>query len=341
VLWKELGRYVIAFTRGEALLHFTPLSARRLDAAAAQEIRSLCLGLEVQGFLTRPTGLRVWTTTEPDFSEAMKDALGVRMRVEPKPDPVLPMYPSGIFPPEMARAARDRAQRRRKARLIFALAAVYVLGFAAWAGWLFWRDQDLSRQTAELERRRPQVEAVRQMQTRWQVLEPATNADTYPTELFHRVVSLLPNEGIQLKEFFMESDKLVISGKASTIGHEKKFETDIRNDPGLHQYSWNFPQPTILEDNQASFRAEGTLKPGGESQTETARHDESSLRPGMHRVDLLRPEDVIPPNPSVVESRKLVDSGKAGSMDRSVTSQSSFRAKASPAPEANESHERQ
>lgn len=264
VVWKELGRYLIAFTRGDALLHVTPLSARRLDAAAAQEIRSLCLGLEVQGFLTRPSGIRVWTTTEPDFADAMKDALGVRVRVETKPEPVLPMYPSGIFPPEMARAARDRTQRRRKTRLVLALAGIYVLGFASWAGWLFWRGEKLASQTAELERRRPQVEAVRQMQTRWQVLEPAFNADTFPTEVFHRLVSLLPNEGIQLSEFFMESDKLVIKGKASTTGHAKKFQADLTNDPGLHQYTWIFPEPTILEDNQASFRAEGTLSTGGE-----------------------------------------------------------------------------
>jgi hypothetical protein len=185
--------------------------------------------------------------------------------VETKPEPVLPMYPSGIFPPEMARAERDRLQRRRKTRFVLSLAAIYVLGFASWAGWLLWRGQNLSVQSAELERRRPQVEAVRQMQTRWQVLEPATNVDTYPTEVFHRVVSLLPAEGIQLKEFFMESDKLVISGKASTIGHAKKFQGDLTNDAGLHQYTWNFPQPTILEDNQASFRAEGTLSTGGEA----------------------------------------------------------------------------
>ena len=241
------------------------LSARRLDADAAREIRTLCLGLEVQGFLTRPSGVRVWTTPEPDFVDAVKDALGVRARVEVRPPPVLPENSCGIFPPEMARAARGRAQRRRRAQIIAALATIYVLGFAAWAGWLFWRGQNLSGQSAELERHRPEIEAVRTMQTRWQVLGPATNVDSYPTELFHRVVSLLPDEGIQLKEFFLESDKLVVSGKASTIGHAKKFQADLTGDTGLHQYTWNFPQPTILEDNQASFRAEGTLTIGGEA----------------------------------------------------------------------------
>lgn len=263
-LWKEMGRYLVAFARGENLLHFSVLSARKLDADAAQELRTLSLGLEVQGFLTRPSGVRVWTTPEPEFADALKAALGIRAQVEEKPPPVLPEPPSGIFPPEMARAARDRGLRQRRARLVAALAAAYVLGFSGWGGWLFWRGQSLSAQSAELERRRPEIEAVRNMQTRWQVLEPATNADTYPTELFHRVVSLLPDEGIQLKEFFLESDKLVVSGKASTIGHAKKFQADLTGDAGLHQYTWNFPQPTILEDNQASFRAEGTLNPGGE-----------------------------------------------------------------------------
>ncbi len=264
-LWKELGRLVIAFARGATLLHFSVLSARRLDADAAQEIRVLCLGLEVQGFLTRPTGVRVWTKPEPGFADAVKDALGVRAWVEARPLPVLPEKPGGIFPPEMARAAMGRAQRRRSAQIITALVALYVLVFAAWSGWLLWRGQKVSNQTAELERRRPEIETVRLMQARWQVLEPATNPDSYPTELFHRVASLLPDEGIQLKEFFLESDKLVVSGKASTITHAKKFQADLTGDVGLQQYTWNFPQPTILEDNQASFRAEGTLGTGGEA----------------------------------------------------------------------------
>lgn len=265
VIWKELGRYAIAFARGENLLHFSVLGAHRLDAEAALEIRTLCLGLEVQGFLARPTGVRVWTAAEPGFADAIKDALGVRARLEARPALVLPENPCDIFPPEMARIARVRAQRRQRARLIAALAALYVLCFSAWAGWLFWRTQKLDAESAELARQRPEIEAVRQMQTRWRVLEPATNADAYPMELFHRVASLLPEEGIQLREFFLESDKLVVSGKASTISHAKKFQADLTNDTGLHQYTWNFPQPTILEDNQASFRAEGTLNTGGES----------------------------------------------------------------------------
>ena len=77
-VWNELGRHVIAFTRGDDLLHFSVLSARSLDAGAAQEIRTLCLALEVQGFLTRPSGVRVWTTPEPGFADAVKDARGVR-----------------------------------------------------------------------------------------------------------------------------------------------------------------------------------------------------------------------------------------------------------------------
>ncbi len=266
VIWKELGRLVIAFARGATLLHFSVLSARKLDADAAQEIRALCLGLEVQGFLTRPSGVRVWTKPEPGFADAVKDALGVRALVEARPLPALPEKPGGIYPPEMARAAQGRAKLRRSAQIITALVVAYVLVFAAWSGWLFWRGQQLSKQTAELERRRPQIEAVRMMQARWQVLEPATNPDSYPTELFHRVASLLPNEGIQLKEFSLESDKLVVSGKASTVFHAKKFQSDLKGEGSLHQYSWNLPVPTILEDNQASFRAEGTLGTGGEVQ---------------------------------------------------------------------------
>jgi hypothetical protein len=264
-VWMELGRYVIAFMRGERLVHFSALSARELQADAAAEIRELALALEVQGLVTRISGVRLWTAADPGFANALKEALSVRVRSEIKPPPLLPKEACEIFPAEIAREHRLRAQRRQRSRLVFALAAVYVACFAAWAGWLFWREQTLNKRTAQFNQRQPEVAEVRNLQTRWQALDPAVNADAYPTELFQRVVALLPEEGICLKEFHLELDKLVVSGEASTIGHAKKFQADLTGSPGLHQYTWNFPQPQILEDNRAKFRAEGALASGGET----------------------------------------------------------------------------
>jgi len=66
--------------------------------------------------------------------------------------------------------------------------------------------------------KQPEVEEVRNLQSRWQALEVATNADAYPAELFHRIVALLPEQGIRLKEFRLELSKISLVGKPPPPG---------------------------------------------------------------------------------------------------------------------------
>lgn len=258
-VWKELGRLVVAFMRHGTLAHFSVLSAREPDADAALEVRDLAVAVESHGFIAKPVGVRVWTDAGREFVQTLKEALGVRVRVEPRPSPRLPETSCDLLPPEIARAARDRRARARRARLTVSLALLYILGFGAWAGWLFWREKQLTEEEARLARLRPKVEEVRQLQSRWETLDSATNVDAYPVEIFQRVVSLLPEEGISFKEFHYELDKVIVSGEASSVAHAKKFQADLTGNEGLRHYTWNFPQPTILDDNRASFRAEGAL----------------------------------------------------------------------------------
>ncbi|MEI6536380.1 MAG: hypothetical protein WCN98_13620 [Verrucomicrobiaceae bacterium] len=264
-VWKELGRYVVAFNRGKRLLHFCVLSARELDASAAQEIGEIVLALETQGMMTKLAGMRMWTEVGTDFTNVLIGAVSAPVRPEPKPAPVLPEDACSIFPPVVERTRRSRAQARKRASLVFALAAAYIVFFAAWAGWLFWREQKLGAQLADMSRRHPALEEVSALQSRWKSLESATNVDGYPAEVFQRIVSLLPAEGIRLKEFNLDLNKLVVSGEASTVGHALKFKSDLTSNEGLRKYTWTFPQPNILEDNRANFRAEGTLNREGET----------------------------------------------------------------------------
>jgi len=69
-----------------------------------------------------------------EFADALKGALGVRARIEPKPAPVLPANECDLLPPEVARSRRERQTRRQRTQLISMLAAIYVIFFAAWAG---------------------------------------------------------------------------------------------------------------------------------------------------------------------------------------------------------------
>ena len=264
-LWKELGRYALAFTRGTELLHMTVLQNRVLDADAAWEIRDMALALEVRGFLNKVERLHVWAPAGEDFISELQSAVGCRALVGNRPLPRPPRQGAGLLPPEVARRRKARTRRRLLARLTMAASLAYLLFFGAWAGWLLLRERKIDAEAAHLAKLNPQVESVRNAQRRWYALEAATDPTLYATEVFHQVVSLLPPEGIRLLDFTMDGEKLVVGGEASSPGVALKFKSDVESNEGLKRYAWSFPQPTVLEDNRARFRAEGTLA-GGLSQ---------------------------------------------------------------------------
>jgi len=263
VIWRELDRIVVAVSRADQLVYFAGLSSHELDARAALEIRDLVAALRAHEFLLKPMGARVWTSCVPDFVATLKEMLGAPVVQEPKPTPRLPADQCPVLPAQVARAHRARARRRQTAQIVMALAALYVLFFAAWGGWLYWREMRLNKDAAQADTLRPRVARVESEQARWAALEQATNPDLYPTEVFQRLVALLPPEGIRFKEFQMELDRVVISGEASSPDHALRFKAAVLGSPGLKRYTWNFPQPTILDDRRANFRAEGLLGTGG------------------------------------------------------------------------------
>lgn len=263
-LWKETGRYVIAFQRGASLVHFTTLSSRHLNASAAQEIGEVLSALEIREMLPGLKGLRVWCDAATEFLPSLREKLeGVPVIVEPRPDPRLPEQPSAIDPPELAQRRRLVAKNRRTMRLLVLGACLYAAVFAVWAGWLGYRDQKLAGEEATLQQIEPELAVIREAQLRWQALEAATNPDQYPVEVFHRIASLLPEEGIRLEEFIfdaIDARKMVVRGQASSSGEAVKFLANIKTSDLLKQYPWDAPVPTILPDSRANFRAEGILE---------------------------------------------------------------------------------
>jgi hypothetical protein len=174
----------------------------------------------------------------------------------------LPEVPSGLLPSGVEKEREDVALRSQQMRLIATIGLACIAFFGAWVGWLWTREQRVERNLADLSVLEPQVQAVRNAQLKWAALEPAVEPQLYPVEVFYQVVALLPTEGIQLQEFAFDSDKLVISGVATTASYALKFKDAIEHCQPLQRYAWNFPQPSIKEDNRALFRAEGMLDGG-------------------------------------------------------------------------------
>lgn len=264
-LWKELGRHVVAFTRDAKLLHLGVLTARSLDVDAAFEVRDMYAALQTHGFITLADveAIHVWTHCETDFTPQLACLFEAAAVIkENRPDPRPPAQACGLLPVQVA--VRRHQQKRRQNQLIILTAAalIYLCFFGAWWLRLQWRTSHLNHADVVMGAVQPEIDLVRESQNRWQEMEAAINPDLYPVELFHQIVSLLPEEGIRLKEFQIDGDKLIVSGEATTVNQALTFKGQLAACIPLQRYTWNFPVPTIREDNRAEFRAQGTLTGG-------------------------------------------------------------------------------
>jgi len=260
-IWKELGRLVVAFTRNGTLLHATVLTSRELDADAAFELRDIGAALQAHGFITDLDSVHVWTRCGTDFAPQMaclfEHAAVIK---EPQPEPRLPVKASGLLPAQVALKQQARQHKLRQLTMLAAAALVYLCFFGAWWLRIEWNEARLDRELAQISAQQPEIEIVREAQAKWAEVEAAIDPDLYPAELFHQVVSLLPPEGIRLKEFQMDGGKLVVAGEATTVNHALSFKDKLAACQPLQRYAWNFPVPRIRdEDNRAEFRAVGTL----------------------------------------------------------------------------------
>lgn len=267
-VWKEMGRTVAAFTRGDRLLHVAVLNACAPDAAAAREVHELALALRVRGFLRNLKGCRIWTAVDAEFVEALSSLLDVNVKVEDLPPPVLPRESSGLLPAIVRLKREEKSRHRDLLRLIATGLCMIVAFFATWGGSLAYREYRLGRAVEKLNAEAPEVELIRDAKLRAYALEPATNPDLYPVEVFHQILSLLPHEGVQLQNFSYEEERVVVAGIASSVNHVLKFKSDLQDSGALGRYAWTVQQTIHPEDNRASFNAEGVLTGGMSHESE-------------------------------------------------------------------------
>lgn len=263
-VWKELGRYVVAFTREGKLLHAAVLASRVLDVDAAFEMRDLCAALQGHEFMDEPSAIYLWTACETDFVPQLACLfVEAEVRKEPRPDPRPPEDAGGLLPLQVATQRQQQKLRQGRLLLLVAAAMLYLCFFGAWWLRLQWRESRLRHAETKLAIRQPEIDRVTQAQAHWLAMEGAINPDLYPVEVFHQIVSLLPEEGIRLKEFQIENGRIIVSGEATTVNHALGFKGRLAACAALQNYAWNFPVPAIREDNRAEFRTEGTLNAGG------------------------------------------------------------------------------
>lgn len=265
VIWKELGRLVLALTRGSELVYFQGLTGTEVDAATVQEIKCLLLGLEGQGIIARPSGIHLWLEHVDDAAgDLLQRELGLDAIVTPRPDPVFATKTSALLPEQVA-LQRIQAKRSAKIRNIAAVIALVYLAFVGWYLFDYFsvlkEEKEVASRASELA---PEAEWIRPFQGRWKNIEPVLDGSRYPSELLHRCTTSLPQKNVRFTGFTVAKGVITILGEASDTGAARKFAGDLFKSSLLTDYDWIWLQRPAADprrkDGTAVFRIQGTYK---------------------------------------------------------------------------------
>ena len=260
VIWREKGRLAVAATRGKEPLIAQVLGDRELSETAATELKCIVLQLQLQGFCSNLLGVHLWGNFSGEEADRVQRILGLRVTYDSVPPPNLPPVRSSLLPPEVSILHARRRRRSRVWSSVGFVAALYLLGIALFAGYLYWQRHVAADLREQIEKQSPTVAAIQKTAERWRKVEEAVNPGFYPVEVLYQVSSLLPPDGMRLTSFEVEKGKVTLRGEASTAPAAFKFAEDIKAKPELQIFNWQMPSPTLRPDGRAEFAIEGDPK---------------------------------------------------------------------------------
>jgi hypothetical protein len=260
VIWRERGRLAVAATRGKEPLIAQILGDHELSETAATELKCIVLQLQLQELCGNLLGVHLWGSFTAEEAERLQKTLGLNVTCDTVPPPNLPATRSKLLPAEVSIL---HAKRRRPSQIwsgIGFLAALYLLGVAAFAGYLFWQRHITGNLRRQIQEQAPTVAAIQRTAERWRQVEAAVNPKLYPVEVLYQVASLLPPDGMRLTGVEVQKGKVTIRGEASTAPAAFKFAEDVKARPELKIFNWKMPSPTLRPDGRAEFAIEGDPK---------------------------------------------------------------------------------
>jgi len=249
--WVEFGRWVFAFFRNGNLLYSqaTSSSGPAPDTGCLREIQ-LALGqLSIQGLAMRPEAIHVWSPDgDAGTAGSLEGALGVPVKVGPRPDPVLPEPRSKLLPADVRAARRVQRSRQQKMAGLVAVLLAY-LGVAAWFGYGVWKDKKkIKAYRAEAEGIMPAdlSKAIDEHQVVWKELDLVVDDNKAPVEVLSRVAKAIPpNSGLRLKTAEISPGQIKIVGEAPQAAPVNAFSLNLnRTSSNLTEYKWETPPPS-------------------------------------------------------------------------------------------------
>lgn len=245
VLWRELGRWVFAFSLKGKLLYCQTTSIEETDPTEAllREVKLALVQLGLQGISCHPSRVAVYASGDPSLS-ALVGSLGAPVELHPRPAPVVPEIRSKLLPADV-RAARREAQKKQQIVAVASIIGLAYLGLAGWFGYGVWKDAGLAKKMKEeAESKAPAAKAYQEHVAKWDELGPVVDLSQSPVELLYRVSRSLPRgSGLRLKTAELSSKEVKLIGEAPQAGPANQFSLALKKNDQLAQFHWEAPAP--------------------------------------------------------------------------------------------------
>ncbi len=244
-IWKELGRWVFAFSKNGRMAYCqaTSIATHSPDAALVREIRIAFSQLAFQDIRIEPTRVFLWTSADDVSTDAVTAAFGRMVEKAPRPAPVLPAERSKLLPADV-RAARREALKRRNILLAGGTAAALYLGFAGWLAFGVWKESSQAtklRQQAQAAA--PDAAAYSLHQQKWDELV-LIDLENSPVEILLQVAKCIPpNTGLRLRTADVSGAEVKLIGEASQPGSVNEFSKKLSQSNELLNFKWQTPPP--------------------------------------------------------------------------------------------------
>jgi hypothetical protein len=257
VVWRELGRLVIAITSGSQLIYFSPLSASKLDQNALGELNNICLQLGFQRVLGTVGKMVLWTE-EGDLN-LIRRVTGIAAVREEKPAPRWPTVGGCNLMPADIVAERARQQASKRTRLM-ALSAggLVALAIAAIALLTVFASRERAQLLDKVAELTPRASKVEDHRKAWDEIASAVDPKRFPMEVLLRCMEPKSSGDVALVHYEATGDRVMLRGRTPTSAIALQYAQEIKGTESLNAYAWETPPPTMHSDDSATFELKGT-----------------------------------------------------------------------------------
>lgn len=259
-VWRSMGAVCFALTDESDVIYFQPLPHQTLSRECLRDIRAALWLAAAQRWVEPASKLVLLGDWAQTSASELEDALGLPVERQDRDRLVVPAAPMELTPPAVRQMRVTRRRQRRVKLVILTVAAIYALFVAVQAVTTVLTSMSNQRLKARLDSLMPRVVEMQTTARQLDALNPALDVKTYPMEILHRAVSLLPEKGVRLTRFEINGNRLEIGGESTTAREAFDYISNLEKADMLQHIEWGeAPQPIPLPNDTTRFSIQGTI----------------------------------------------------------------------------------